>query len=278
MQQGDLRRADSGLELSGRVAEEVGQPVLRWRVAYTRANRAMAVGDFDTAERLAERGLTIGQSCGQAAAPIYHSAALAIVNCLTGRFEQALVAIEPMSEQFLPFRVALAWVNAELGRRNDAQTTLSALAKDHFAAVPRDHVWVPILAFLSRAAHQLDVSISLAGELYTLLSPYRSEVAVVPSAWVGPVAYDLGLLATALGRYDEADEHFAAAVALQERAGTRALLAQAYLEWGKGLLKRHGTGDAEQARHLLGQALANARSLGQTHVERQAGELLQDRC
>jgi hypothetical protein len=94
------------------------------------------------------------------------------------------------------------------------------------------------------------------------------------SCWVGPLAYDLGLLATTLGRHDDADAHFAEAVATYARIGVRGGLADTYLEWARMLLIRRGTGDAERARELLGQAVTTARELGLGNVERRAVILL----
>jgi hypothetical protein len=278
LQLGDIRRADAGLESSARVANELGQPVLHWRVAHTAANRAMAVGDFDLAERLAAEGLAMGEACGQAVAAVYHRAGLVIIAALKGDFERAVLTAEPFEDRLLPFRVGTAWANAELGRCDEARRVISGLAEDGFAAVPKDHAWLTTLVFVARASHRLGFSDGLADELYTLLSPHRSETAVVPSAWLGPIAYDLGLCATALGRDDEADMHFAAAVDMQTAGGVEALLAQTYLAWAEMLLVRRGRTDDERARELLGKAVAIAHRLGQEHIERRIAARLQECC
>lgn len=51
-------------------------------------------------------------------------------------------------------------------------------------------------------------------------------------------------------------------------------LARTRLEHARMLLDRRQAGDADQARELLGQALATARELGSANVERRAVELL----
>jgi hypothetical protein len=51
-------------------------------------------------------------------------------------------------------------------------------------------------------------------------------------------------------------------------------LARTRLEWGRMLVLRGGTGDADRARALLGQALAAARQLGLGTVERRAAAML----
>jgi hypothetical protein len=88
------------------------------------------------------------------------------------------------------------------------------------------------------------------------------------------VAHHLGLLATTLGRYEEADQHFHDALAIHERIGAPQFVAQTRLERASMLLRRRGPGDEEQARNLLGQALSTARELGLLNVERRAAALL----
>src|SRR5207253_826654 len=84
----------------------------------------------------------------------------------------------------------------------------------------------------------------------------------------------LGMLATTLGRYFEADAHFAAAAAIHTRIGAPAWLARTQVDWGRMLLRRDGKGDAEQAGELLASALRTARRIGLPTVERRSAALL----
>jgi len=94
--------------------------------------------------------------------------------------------------------------------------------------------------------------------------------------WATPsVARHLGLLATTLGRYDEADTRFAAAAAIHHRIGAPHWLARTRLEWAHMLVARQQPGDEERARQLLRQALTAARELRLANVERRAVALLQ---
>lgn len=114
-----------------------------------------------------------------------------------------------------------------------------------------------------------------AGILYPQLAPYAG---LFPTAALGTpalvVAHSLGLLATTLGRFDEAEAHFAAAEVVHQSIGAPTWLARTRLEWARMLLARRQPGDAERARDSLGQALATARQLGLGNVERRAVELL----
>ena len=63
------------------------------------------------------------------------------------------------------------------------------------------------------------------------------------------MAHYLGLLATALGRFADADDHFASAAATQESIGAPVPLARTQLKCGRMLLIRNQPGDAERARN-----------------------------
>ena len=95
-----------------------------------------------------------------------------------------------------------------------------------------------------------------------------------PGAAAGPVAHYLGLLATTLDRYDEADTYYQQAAGIEERIGAPAWLARTRLEWARMLLARNGPGDAERGRNLVSQALETAQKLGLGTIERRAVELL----
>jgi tetratricopeptide (TPR) repeat protein len=272
MQQGDVRRADAGLEACSRLADELGQPVLRWRVLYTRANRAMAVGRFHEAERLAEEAFQLGAAAGQPDSATYYHAGLSCIRFLEGRFSEAAQICE-LFPRSTPFGAGLAWAYALLDRRDEALVIVHDLKAQNFAAVPRDHIWLITLPLVGRACVCLGLA-DLAAEVYELLVPFQDEVIAYHTGWLGPVAGDLGILATAVGRSDEADTHFTIAVEILERIGSPALLANTRLEWGRMLFARGKPGDAGRARALLGDALATARELGLGRVEYQAGALL----
>jgi hypothetical protein len=87
------------------------------------------------------------------------------------------------------------------------------------------------------------------------------------------VSYYLGLLATTLGHFEEAERRFAAAAATHTRIGAPTWLARTRLAWARMLLARPG--DGGEARELLGQALNAARELGLAGVEQRATHLLE---
>ncbi len=275
-EQGDMVAADRCLAICTRIAEELAQPVLRWRAAGLQAHRAFADGRFDDVERWTEEALRFGEAAGQPDAATLYDPFL--VRILQGRPDEAVELARPLAEAFrgtAVYYAVLAWACAEAGRLEEARAFVAQVRGATFGALRRDYIWLGTLSFLSRVCARLDDT-SAAEELYDLLRPHRSAIVIGQSVWFGPLAYDLGLLATTLGRFADADAHFADAVGTHARIGARGLLPHTYLEWARMLLARREWGDAERARDLLGQARATAAELGLGNIEQRAVALLEE--
>jgi hypothetical protein len=95
---------------------------------------------------------------------------------------------------------------------------------------------------------------------YALHCPTLSHGGVV----LGSTSHYLGLLATTLGRYDEAEQHFTTASAIHDRLTAPAWLARTNLEWARMLTLRRQRGDLERAHVLLDTAQKEFASLGLT--------------
>ena len=88
--------------------------------------------------------------------------------------------------------------------------------------------------------------------MYTLLLPYAKLYAEAPlEGTFGAVARGLGVAATTLGRFDDAEDHFEAALEIELRMGGRPWHAHAQHGLAAMLLTRAEAGDAERAGALL---------------------------
>ena len=79
----------------------------------------------------------------------------------------------------------------------------------------------------------------------------------------------LGILATTLGRLDEAEAHFEAAIALNERMGGRPWAARTRANYAATLRARNAPGDAARAASLESTALDAAEAMGMTALARE---------
>jgi tetratricopeptide (TPR) repeat protein len=275
LETGRLSDFDRAFTRCSQLAEEVGQPTLRWSNSWTRLGRELLAGNVNTAERLARETADIGRLAGQQDVVVFFGYHLFSVLSEQNRLHE----IEGLITEAAAFDTGLAiWtpvlarLHLEMGRPAQAGEML-----DHFshegAVVPIDawwwHTcgnWVSVCAVLDHPA--------AAAQLHRQLAPYAHQMGFPVTGICCPaIAHHLGVLATTLGDWDEAVDRFAAAAATHERLAAPILLARTRLEWARMLLTRRESGDAERARDLLGQALATARDLGLANVERRAVEL-----
>lgn len=277
-QNGDMVRADAGLDACTRAAEQLGQPALLWRAAYCRTNRDIGAGRLAEAEAMLPASDQLGEAGAAPDYPLYSQIPLGVIRLLQGRPEEAREVLAALAKDFpgIPLIDApLAWAAAEAGRFDEARRTLDSFAKDGFAGLSRNYAFMPTLGYLCRLTARV-ADREAAAQLYELILPHAEEVVTSQATWVGPAAHDLGLLATTLGRYDEADGHFAAAVEIELRIGSRAILVHTRLEWARALLYRDQAGDRARALELLNEALDGARELELTGTERRIQTLLDE--
>jgi hypothetical protein len=93
----------------------------------------------------------------------------------------------------------------------------------------------------------------LAGQLYVLVGLINCG---------GSYALWCGMLAACLGRWDDAERHFAEALAMNERLGARPYIVRTRRAWAGMLLDRGTPDDAVHARDLIAAALDEAELLG----------------
>jgi len=273
---GDCRRSATNLAHAARLADENGQPVLRWFATFFRSAASRIAGELEVAESLGHEALEIGRAAGMADALAMHAANMFFVRYDQGRLDEMLEVFERAGSRRDPKPIALVFLGliyCELGRLAEAQSLLNRLAADGFHSLPNHFAWTTQMAMTAEICAGVGDR-EHAVTLRSLLLPYRDLLGYTGGGATGAVAHHLGLLATVLERLEEADAHFAAAASCHEQIPAPAWLARTRLEWAGMLLARRNPGDAEQAGELLDQALATARSLGLANVERRTVGLL----
>jgi hypothetical protein len=273
---GDMERADAALAVCQRVAEDLGQPALRWRVTHLQTQWAMAGGRFHDVEGWADESLRLGEASGQPDALLYAHGPLAITRILEGRTQDGLALVTPVVEQAprAVYKGVHAWALADAGQIDEARAIIEQLrGAQAFADVPRDHHRPFTLCLCARTCSFLD-DVAIAEELHDALLPFRSAMVNGQTIWWGPAAHDLGLLTAMLDRYGEAEAYFSDAVERQDRIGSRGTVVHARIDWAGMLRRRNGPGDLERARILLQEAKAGAQAVGIPAVEGRIDRML----
>jgi DNA-binding winged helix-turn-helix (wHTH) protein len=165
--------------------------------------------------------------------------------------------------------------HALFGECEAARLSFDELATDDFAALPKDHSYTYYLAAMAEVAVLLRDR-ERGQRVYDLLRPY-GELLIVPllaTTCEGGVARWLGALAGLLGRFDEAELWFHAALTFPASATSAPLRAMLLLEYARMLTWRHRPSDLERARDAAAEAYAIASKLGMRGVAQCAANLV----
>jgi tetratricopeptide (TPR) repeat protein len=277
---GRIGAAETSLAELGRVADEIRQPSQQWWVPATRAMLALLRGQFGAAEQLMDKALRLGESTQRAEAEGVFWAQSFWLRKEQGRAEGLETDLRRTAEEFWwypMFRCFLAEFYAELDRREDARRLFGELvANDLAALLPRDNEWLVGATTIADVCAYLEDR-DAARKLYEQLLPVADlNVVGFMELARGCVARSLGALAALLGRHEQAQRHFDAAVEANERMGARPWLARTQHEYALMLQARDAPGDRAHAAELLAAALETARTLGMTslatRIERGGGQ------
>ena len=236
-------------------------------------------GRFAEAEPLAVRALRCGTRFDRANASGIFGVQMFTIRRQQGRLGE----LAPVLKQFLDsesqaatWRPGLAILHCELGSRDEARGVFEKLAADGFAGIANDTVRIASLAYLAEVCVWLDDT-ARAATLFDLLLPYaeRNIVFGAHTASFGAGARLLGMLATTLQRWDDAERHFAYALAFDARTGGRPWLVRSRCEFAAMLLRRARPGDHDRALSLLSAAHDDARELGMRGLAERALALRQ---
>jgi hypothetical protein len=263
---GRISEGEALLAELARVANEIRQPSHQWMATAIRAMLALFRGEFDQAEALIAEALRLGERAVTADAEVQFRASNYWLRKEQGRFDGLEAALRRTAEEFWwypMFRCFLAELYAELDRRPDARAVFDELVGNDFEGLlPRDNEWLVGATVVADVCAYLGDD-ECARKLYEELLPVADQNVVgIAERASGSVARSLGVLATLLGSHGEAEQHFRAALAANERMGARPWVARTQHEYAQLLLARDGPGDRERARELLGEALETARALG----------------
>ncbi len=262
---GRIPEAEGALADLAQVANKIRQPAQQWMAVAIRAMLALLRGEFAQAEELIREALQLGGPA-LADADAAFRAQNAWLRKEQGRFDELEAAMRRTAEElwwYPMFRCFLAELYADLDRTADARRVFDELvASDFEALLPRDNEWLVCATVVADVCAYLG-DVDCARKLYDELLPFADlNVVGVAESARGSAARSLGVLAALLGCHDEAERHFRAALAANERMGARPWVARTRHEYAQMLLARDAPGDAERARELLGAALETARGLG----------------
>jgi tetratricopeptide (TPR) repeat protein len=253
-------------ELSVRLA----MPSARFHAAMTRARRAMVSGRLPAASALIQETFRVGREAREQQASAIYAAQLYVLRWDEGRVAELAAAMRAATPTPPGEGAFIAHAHVQLGDLDRARDLLTQFASDGWHALPVDGYWTTTIALFADTAASLGED-DVMTELYDMLVPWRRQFVLTTGLWLGAIEHHLGRLASGLGRFEDADEHFRAGADAHARVSAPVWLARTRLCWGDLLLER---GDDARAKQLLSLALRAARRLGCRAIEREAATLL----
>jgi hypothetical protein len=261
---GDGPALDREIEAMARIADVIRQPSYLWHTHCLRVVRAILDGRYADAEALAATALDVGR-LRQSEYPTYvfQYAHLFAIRWAQGRLREFWPTVRRHGELYpwIP-RWRDALVAAELGDRRTARAEIARAARNDFADLPRDGLWLLHLCSLAEAC-VLVGDVRRGRRLYELLLPHAERNAVSYTQQpFGPVALRLGMLAAKSGDWDAAESHFETARERCELLGARGIVPRVLYEHARMLLARGRAGDRELAGAQLAEVTAVGEELG----------------
>ncbi len=236
--------------------------------------RLILLGDFAAAEQSADDAFQTGEGIAPGQwAGVYG------MQMFTIRREQGRLAeVAPLLKRFVDenpensaWRPGLMLIASDLGFERPARAALDEMAATKFN-LPRDGKYPITMSYLAETCARLK-DLPRAEMVYERLLPYRDLAIVVPATTLccGAAARYLGLLAATLERWELAEEHFEAALVVNERLRAAPFLAHTQAEYADALLARGRDGDLGRAKELRAAATTTAERLGMAALLRRLG-------
>jgi tetratricopeptide (TPR) repeat protein len=160
------------------------------------------------------------------------------------------------------WRPGLALIASDLGFDEAARKAFAEMASAGFA-LAADAKRSLTLSYLAEVCTRLGDALE-AERLYEQLLPYRDNAILAPVATVccGAAGRYLGMLAGVMGEWAAAEEHFEAALAMDERLHAWPWLAHTKHEFALALTARGRAADQGRAEALFAAAAASAERIG----------------
>ena len=262
---GDPERRTRELAEMSRVAQDLRQPAQLWMLAAARATLALAQGRFAEAPELIQRAAAIGEPVLAWNAGAARTLQLFMLHRAQGRLDDYLPQVIDHEHDFpspLVHQSVLAYVCSRVGRADEAASLVREITRHDLSDWHVDEQWFISICLLAETCANVDDP-APAASLYDLLAPYAGHNAVaVPEFALDSASRTLGILATALERFEDAERHFLQAALMNERMAARPWVADTHLEHARMLLRRGAEGDGKQAAELLARAHTRFRELG----------------
>ena len=210
------------LDTFARLAADSAIPRYLYLARSREATLASLTGPFELADELIESAARFGERIGEPDTWAVQASQLAGLALLRHDWTRISALAAARGQPLTPPEIALherAWLLIESGDLEAAASLVATLPDREAVYRWRQAALLAVDGELAAAVGDR----TRCASLYDQMQPLAGQFAVVAAAvfTTGPVAMQLGLLAAALGRWDDAMRHLEEAAALSDRLGAR---------------------------------------------------------
>lgn len=258
------------------LAATLRHPGAYFRTGTRKVLHLTLAGRFDDALDEARRNFERDEPRNLSAEGTYAAQRLA-VQWFRGEHDESLALLEHERRRAMVYRCteySICHHHVLTGRVAEARAEFEEAARGSFRHVQRDHTFLLSMLILTEiCAFFRDAP--RARDLYALALPFENMLVApfIATTCFGATARALGILAHVFGDYARSERHFKHAIAV-ERELSAPLLAETLLRYGRMLLDRRETGDADRASSVLKRALAIAEEFGMERHRATVAEVL----
>ena len=278
---GDMVEAERALAAHRTLAESSGDPFEKWVSVVWHAACALHRGEYADADRLATAAYDLvtnvpGLHTDELYGPISFAAQWILIREPHGVDHLDMEVVRNYRASFpeaSTWRVALLGQLTKLELVDEVRDELDLVMANDLADIERNGSWFPTMSYVADAIEMTGAA-AYAAIAYPLLEQFAEwNVTSSHLGSRGSVSHYLALLASTLGRWDEAQRHFDVAIAMNRRMGARPYLARALYDRAR-LLARRADADRGEVEALAREALGHAEELGMTDLASRCIRLL----
>ena len=262
-----LEGVDECLVTMREAAQTAPSPQLRWGLSMAECWRALLAGRCDDAERLAQASFEVASETGQDEAFSFYAGQLFNVRYFQGRLAEMLPVLDQVANEDLglpAFWAAMALGHALSGDRDRARALVDEELGRGFD-LPYEANWMTGMSVWSETVAELDHA-PAAAVLFERLEPWPHLMQIGSVVSTPGVAHSLARLATVLGRPEDAERYFEAALKGHRQLESPFLTALTLLSWAEAINER----DNQRAREMATESLDLARRHGFALIESRA--------
>jgi DNA-binding winged helix-turn-helix (wHTH) protein/tetratricopeptide (TPR) repeat protein len=280
LEAGDISVADREIRAYTKLSETLQLPHAEWYVSLFGAMRALMEGRYSDAASSAQHFLEIGNRVHDQNAPQSFGAHL----LLRLWEENRLAEISALVEEFITkhpmipaWKCAALFIHSEI-KNPEAIQLFDEFSEFGFDNLPLNETWAISVQMLSNACLNIGCD-SSADQLYKLSLPGKMHHTIVGygvMSW-GSRARELGNLASLMGRFEDAGEHFELAIAQNRKTGAAPWVAHSQFDYAKMLARQRDPTHKGRIRELAADAQQTAQRLGMERLKLQIAEFVRQK-